>query len=102
MGTPQPGRRVDAAEPVFGAAAHFRLAREIDPEDQQSWFGYGQAMVSMDKGKEADSAFLKTVEIDEFSDIAERARQARTKLAGKSFRSAAPGVYNYPSEDLLL
>jgi len=74
------------------AAAHLRLAREIDPEDQQSWFGYGQAMDAMDKLEEADSAYLKTIEIDEFSDIAERARQARTKLAGRSFRSTMPGV----------
>ena len=74
------------------AAAHLRLAREIDPEDQQSWFGYGQALAALNKVEEADSAFLKTVEIDEFSEIAERARQARTKLADKSFRSTAPGV----------
>jgi len=74
------------------AAAHLRLARDIDPEDQQSWFGYGQALAAMDKIEEADSAFLKTIEIDEFSDIAERARQARTKLADRSFRSTTPGI----------
>jgi len=74
------------------AAAHLRLAREIDPDDQQSWFGYGQALAAQDKIEEADSAFLKTIEIDEFSAIAERARQARTKLADRSFRSTTPGV----------
>jgi len=74
------------------AAEHLRLATEIDPDDQPSWYGYGQALDALEKGKETDNAYLKTIEIDEFSEIAELARQARSKLASKSFRSTMPGV----------
>jgi tetratricopeptide (TPR) repeat protein len=74
------------------AADHLRRATEIDPDDQPSLFGYGQALDALEKVEEADVAYVKTIEIDEFSDIAERARQARSKLADKSFRSILPGV----------
>ena len=74
------------------AAEHLRLATEIAPEDQPAWFGYGQALDALEKAEEADTAYLKTIELDEFSEIAELARQARTKLADKSFRSTTPGV----------
>jgi tetratricopeptide (TPR) repeat protein len=74
------------------AAEHLRLAIEIDPNDQPSWYGYGQALDALEKTDEADTAYLKTIEIDEFSEIAELARQTRSKLAGKSFRSTMPGV----------
>jgi len=33
------------------AAEHLRLATEIDPDDQSSWYGYGQALDALEKGK---------------------------------------------------
>jgi len=57
------------------AAANLRLARQIDPEDQQAWFDYAQAFEGMDAVEQAESAYLKTIEIDEFSEIAEKARR---------------------------
>jgi len=74
------------------AAEHLRIATEIGQDDQQSWYGYGQALDALEKAEEADKAYQKTLEIDEFSDIAELARQARSKMASKSFRSVIPGV----------
>ena len=80
------------AERVAEAAEHLRLATEIDSSDQAAWFGYGQALDVLDKNQEADAAYLKVIEIDEHSNIAEMARQARSKMAQKSFRAAVPGV----------
>ena len=61
------------------AAANLRLAREIDEQDQQAWFEYTRDLEGMDTIEQAEAAYLKTIEIDEFSEIAE---QARSKLAG--------------------
>ena len=80
------------AEKVDEAVEHLRLATEIDPSDQAAWFGYGQALDVLDKNQEADAAYVKAIERDEHSNIAEMARQARSKLAQKSFRAAVPGV----------
>ena len=57
------------------AAANLRLAREMDPEDQQAWLDYARALDGMDAREQAESAYLKTIEIDEFSEAAEEARQ---------------------------
>lgn len=64
------------------AAANLRLAREIDEQDQQAWLEYAQALEGMNAIEQAESAYLKTIEIDEFSELAE---QAREKLAWKKF-----------------
>jgi len=64
------------------AAANLRLAREIDEQDQQAWFDYAQALEGMDAIEQAESAYLKTIEIDEFSEVAGKARE---ELAGKKF-----------------
>jgi tetratricopeptide (TPR) repeat protein len=57
------------------AAANLRLAREIDPEDQQAWLDYAKALDGMEAHEQAESAYLKTIEIDEFSEAAEEARK---------------------------
>jgi tetratricopeptide (TPR) repeat protein len=62
------------------AAANLRLTRQIDPQDQQAWFEYAQALDGMNAVEQAESAYLKTIEIDEFSAIAEKARQRQEKL----------------------
>lgn len=74
------------------ALEHLRLATEIDPNDQAAWFGYGQALMKAEKLDEADQAFLKTIDIDEFSNIAELARKERSKLAQDTFHSRTPGI----------
>jgi len=66
------------------AAANLRLARDIDADDQQAWFDYARALDGMGAMEQAESAYLKTIEIDEFSQIAEEARQRRAKLVGKN------------------
>jgi tetratricopeptide (TPR) repeat protein len=61
------------------AAANLRLAREIDEQDQQAWFEYARALEGMEAIEQAEAAYLKTIEIDEFSEVAE---MARGKLVG--------------------
>ena len=56
------------------AAANLRLARAIDPEDQQAWFEYGQALEGAGEMEQAEMAYVKTIEIDAFSEVAGRAR----------------------------
>ena len=63
------------------AAANLRLTREIDEQDQPAWFEYAQALERMDAPEQAESAYMKTIEIDEFSEMAEQARQRRAALA---------------------
>jgi tetratricopeptide (TPR) repeat protein len=57
------------------AAANLRLAREMDPLNQQAWLDYARALDGMAATEQAESAYLKTIEIDEFSEAAEEARE---------------------------
>jgi len=72
------------------AVEHLRRATEIGPDDQAAWFGYGQALQSSGDTLEADKAFIKTIELDEFSEIAEHASGARKRIAEKSFHGVSP------------
>lgn len=72
------------------AVKHLRIATELSPQDQLAWYGYGQALEAMDS-EDADNAYLQTIQIDEYSKIAELARTARSNIAQKTFRSAIPG-----------
>ena len=78
------------AERFNEAVEHLRRATELAPADQAAWFGYGQALQSSGETLEADKAFIKTIELDEFSEIGEHARQAQTRIAEKSFHGASP------------
>ena len=74
------------------ALPHLKHATEINPEDDRAWFGLGQAYELTDNLDEADAAYLKVLEIDEYGQAAEQAREARSKIAQKSFRSVTPGM----------
>lgn len=74
------------------AEEHLRLATEIDPNDQASMYGYGQALDAGEKFEQADAAYEKTVALDEFSNLAELARKARSKFAHKNFLARTPGT----------
>ena len=78
------------AERFNEAVGHLRRATELAPTDQAAWFGYGQALQSSGEALEADKAFIKTIELDEISKIAEHARQARTRIAEQSFHGKSP------------
>ena len=78
-GLMQAGRSTDALE-------HLRRAVELKGDDAAAWFGYGQALQLNGDWRQADEAYRKALDLDEFGEIAERARAARTALAEKSFR----------------
>jgi len=69
-----------------------RKATLINTDDQQSWYGLAQALERLDKTADADAAYRKTIDVDEYSPIAERARDALRAIAQKTFRDRLPGV----------
>ena len=77
------------AERFNEAIEHLRRATEISPDDQAAWFGYGQALQFSGDIQGADPVYIKVIGMDEFSEIAELARKARSKIAEKAFHSAA-------------
>ena len=81
------------------ALEQLRAATEIDPNDPIAWFGYGQALEATRQTQEADGAYIKAIQLDTGGNIAEQARQARTKMAEASFRSANPG---FPRMDAVM
>ncbi len=74
------------------ALGHLRTATELAPQDQAAWYGYAQALETVDKVEEADKAYIQSIEIDEYSKIAELARKARSAIAKSAFRERASGA----------
>ncbi|MBI3782937.1 MAG: tetratricopeptide repeat protein [Deltaproteobacteria bacterium] len=81
-----------AAGRTDDAEACLRKAILISPDDQQSWFGLAQALERSGKTADADAAYHKTIDVDEFSQIAEMARKALSKIAHSGFRDRLAGV----------
>jgi Flp pilus assembly protein TadD len=80
------------AERFAEAVEQFQHAITSNPNDQAAWYGLGQALQFSGDIPEADNAYIKAIELDEFSEIAERARKARSKIAENAFHSATLGV----------
>lgn len=74
------------------AERHLRRAVALLPNDQQALFGFGQALLALGREKEADAQFIKAIEQNDRSPIAEMAKEKRTKLAGALFRQASGGI----------
>jgi len=74
------------------AVEHFRIATELSPQDQAAWYGYAQALETVEAVEEADKAYIQSIEIDEFSKVAELARKARSAIAKSSFRERTAGA----------
>ena len=71
---------------------HLRRAAELNPEDSLAWLGLAQALELAGDGAGADAAYLRVLAIDEYSDLAEMARQGRSKIAQKNFRAKMPNA----------
>ena len=67
-----------------------RRAVELAPNDQHALYGLAEALRGTPNEDEADKLYVRVIEIDGRSPVAERARQARTSLAHESFRSGKP------------
>lgn len=68
-----------------------RQATLLDPKDQQAIFGLAEALVALGRLKQADEAYKKVIDIDEYSKIGELARDARRKMAEQTFKDRTPG-----------
>jgi len=75
---------------------HLRQAAELNPKDELAWYGLGEALEVAGDSKGADDAYLHVIELDEYSRVAEPARQARTRLAQQGFRSPMPSGVERP------
>jgi tetratricopeptide (TPR) repeat protein len=74
------------------ALRHLKKATELNPNDERAWYGLGQAYELDGNLDNADSVYQKVLELDEFSEVAEKAREARSGIARKTFRSVTPGM----------
>jgi Flp pilus assembly protein TadD len=73
------------------AEKHLREATLLNPSDQQAMFGHAEALRKLGRTSEADEAYRKTINIDEYSKIAELAQNARRQIAEKSFKMRSGG-----------
>lgn len=69
------------------AEGALRNATTLNPEDQQAWVGLGNALEELGRTDDADAAYRNAIDLDQYSAIAEVARQARGKLAHMNFRA---------------
>lgn len=77
------------------AIDHLKKSTQLNPVDKQAWFGLAQAFEAIGNIEEADKGYRKVVDIDEYSDIAEMARQARSKIAYRSFKEKTGGIERF-------
>lgn len=81
------GKQVEALE-------HFRAARRAIPHDPQTLFGLASALEAVggdDNEDEADELYQVLIQKFPGAQVAELAREARTKLAHKNMRAKAGG-----------
>lgn len=76
---------MDGGDKINGLK-HLKRATELAPNDQAAWLGLAQALQNSGDITEADEAYIKTIDINEYSDIAEIAKTARTRIAQKTFQ----------------
>ena len=72
------------------AIEHFRVAVGLQSTDPLAWLGLARALEIAGEDGEADDAYARVLEIDEFGDVAERARQGRTRIVERTMRDRAP------------
>jgi tetratricopeptide (TPR) repeat protein len=74
------------------ALRYLKQSTDLNPSDERAWYGLGQAYELTGNIDDADAAYRKVLEIDEYSEAAEQARQARSKIAQQTFQSVTPGM----------
>jgi tetratricopeptide (TPR) repeat protein len=73
------------------AEKHFRKAATLAPKDQAAALGLAQCVEQRDRFDEADGLYATAIRIDSDSPLAEVARQARSAIAHRGFRSKTVG-----------
>jgi tetratricopeptide (TPR) repeat protein len=74
------------------ALGHLQRATELNPSDDRAWFGLGQAYELTGDLEQADAAYKQVLDIDEYGEAAEQAKQGRSRIAERKFRSVTPGM----------
>lgn len=65
---------------------HLEKASKLLPNDASVAYGYGVALLKCGHDREADREFARVTKLSPFSDLGEKARSERTKLAEVSLR----------------
>jgi tetratricopeptide (TPR) repeat protein len=86
----QPRRGGGQAIEVGEAVEALTTAASISPEDERAWFGLAEALQQSGDTSRADDAYQRVIALNEFGEMADMARQARSKIATGTFREA-PG-----------
>lgn len=74
------------------AEPHLRKAVELSPKDAAARVGLGQCLVGLDRTDEADEQLIEAIRLDERGPVGEAAKEERTRLAQRNFRTATPGT----------
>jgi Tfp pilus assembly protein PilF len=77
------------------AEPYLREAVRLAPEDQQAIYGLAATLERLGGNEhlgEADDLYQRAIDIDPSTQVAETARQARSKMAQESFRRAGTGT----------
>ena len=80
------GNNLDEAETLL------RNAMEVMPDDQQIHFNIGKLGEKMNDLTMADEAYLKVIDLNGHSEIAEAAKEARSAISEKIFRERGMGA----------
>ncbi len=78
-------------EPPEKAIPFLQRAASLLPNDQHAWIGLGQALEQQKKLGDADDAFLRAIDINPHSQIAEIAEKGRSRIAQANMRDAVGG-----------
>lgn len=76
---------------VFTGIEHLREATDLAPDDDLAWYGLGQAQELAGNDDEADKAYRRVLEIDEFGQAADLAREGLTRIVERAVRAGAVG-----------
>jgi tetratricopeptide (TPR) repeat protein len=74
---------------VSSGIEHLREATGLAPDDDQTWYGLGRALELASDDDEADRAYRRVLEINEFGEVASLARQGLTRIAERVLRAHA-------------
>ena len=85
------GSCLATANRVEDAERHLQAATVLNPVDQQSWFGLASVQEAFGKTAEADAAYRRAIDLDEYSNVAELARQRLSRIAETRFRERVVG-----------
>lgn len=70
---------------------HLLRSTELNPDDQQAWFGLGQAHETVNDQESADECYSKVINLDPNSPVAELAKQRRSQIGQAEMRRRVGG-----------